>query len=120
MTVEKDLEPYFKKGVEEGLRGNLLQSIFTIRTNELFNLCTKRENYHYLSGLLIGTELREITNKKYTSVHIIAGSSLAALYSLALRVSGVLGVKSGDADAALISGQSIIFKKYLLHKNKPI
>src|SRR5215469_4233274 len=49
----------FKKGVKDSLHSNLLHSSFLVRTNHLFDKLSKQENYFYLSGLLIGAELKE-------------------------------------------------------------
>ena len=50
----------FELGVSNSLQSNLLHACFLIRTNELFGELNKAKNYYYLSGLLIGTELREL------------------------------------------------------------
>lgn len=50
----------FKEGVKHSTKSNLLHSIFRVRTNHLFEIHTKKENFNYLSGLLIGTELLDL------------------------------------------------------------
>src|SRR5690606_5422333 len=50
----------FEQGVGQGANSNLLQASFGVRTNELFRKFGKKENLHYLSGLLIGKELKEL------------------------------------------------------------
>jgi 2-dehydro-3-deoxygalactonokinase len=47
----------FEKGVMDGSNKALLSVLFNVRTNDLFGHFDKKENYHYLSGLLIGNEL---------------------------------------------------------------
>ena len=51
---------FFTKGVQDTEGANMLNLFFKIRTNQLFNKCTKKENALYLSGLLMGSELREL------------------------------------------------------------
>ena len=74
----------FERGVKEGACGNLLNTMFHVRTNYLFKALTPEENYHYLSGLLIGCELKEVfvSNVK---IHLVCSQSLSGHYLLALR-----------------------------------
>jgi len=103
----------FTKGVKEAIASNLLNSAFHVRTNQLFGLQNKEENYHYLSGLLIGAELKDLINKNYSSITLVSSGALAALYEHALLALGFkekLRVK--NADEALINGQSLIAGYY--------
>lgn len=106
----------FKKGVEQALRDNLLHSSFIARTNYLFNKLTRRENYFYLAGLLIGTELKELLGSKGINIHLVSNETLGPLYEKAFQVLKESGnyfmVVSQDADAALIKGQLCIYKNY--------
>ena len=106
----------FVKGVREAASSNLLNSIFHIRTKDLFRQMSKRENYHYLSGLLIGEELKNINRLEYDSVTLVSTGFLRGLYKNAL-----LALEFADnfilldADVALIKGQLSIFNR---HKTK--
>ena len=51
----------FLKGVKESIDSILLNTIFHVRTSGLLNGTDKKSNYHYLSGLLIGEELKNIS-----------------------------------------------------------
>jgi 2-dehydro-3-deoxygalactonokinase len=107
-----EMEMAFKKGVLQGCSTNLLNSIFHARTNQLFNYSDKDANYYFLSGLLIGTELKEITAKKYTGIQLVASGTFSPLYKIALETLGITGIQQQDADTALIKGQSTIFKRH--------
>ena len=50
----------FREGVQEGIKSTLLNSLFTVRVNGIDNRFSKEQNYYYLSGLLIGSELKNL------------------------------------------------------------
>lgn len=93
----------FAKGVADSLAMNLLQSSFGVRTNDLFHRMTKRENYFYLSGLLIGNELQNL--KRSAKLILVANPALSILYEKALEVLGFNHWKVLDADECLLKGQ---------------
>ena len=76
----------FENGVEQGASGNILHDIFHIRTNRLFNKLSPEENYYYLSGLLIGTELKDIPYNNYTEVALVSDEKFLPLYLKALDI----------------------------------
>jgi 2-dehydro-3-deoxygalactonokinase len=97
---------HFADGVIEGSTSNLLNSVFHVRTNHLFWKATAEENYHYLSGLLIGQELRDVAENKPISITLVCSEGLQTAYTEALsilRLSDLLQYK--NADDALIRGQ---------------
>ena len=105
--------PSFREGVKEGLNGNLLHQLFTIRTNDLFNRLSPQQNYHYLSGLLIGSELKDFP-RNFKGNMIMAGEDvLSALYLEALKISGIdkqaTNLLLKNADEVTIKGQFQIF-----------
>jgi 2-dehydro-3-deoxygalactonokinase len=115
-SVEKDPfleENYnlrsFKKGVDDAVKMNLLNSIFKVRTNDLLQLSGKNENYSYLSGLLIGTELRDLKTIDADAINLVSGSNLASWYNKALLQLGLAtAVKNFPAkwvDEAAVRGQ---------------
>lgn len=103
----------FIKGVHDAISSNLLHHIFHVRTNQLFSKLGKKENYLYLSGLLIGGELKDIQKENSESVIVVSSGILLSLYSEALSA---LGLKDKlvlqNADAALIKGQAVILNRY--------
>lgn len=104
----------FEKGLLESARSNLLHNAFLVRTNDLFNKLGKQENYYYLSGLLIGTELREIVSTAYERINLVVNEGMKDLYQTALKLSGFGGqdkiLEIKNADAALVSGQIKIWR----------
>ena len=105
-------EMAFKKGVMEGCNSNLLSTLFQVRTNQLFDQLDIMPNYYFLSGLLIGAELKDIPEKKYTGIQLVSSEIFLPLYSMALDTMGLTVRQCHDADAALIKGQSLIFNQY--------
>jgi 2-dehydro-3-deoxygalactonokinase len=102
---DKDLVR-FKSGVQDSLSKNLLHSAFSVRVNDLFNRFTKAENFYYLSGLLIGTELKDLKTVKVSSVNLIGGDRLTPWYQQALKILGIPNsVLPGSIDEATVMGQ---------------
>jgi 2-dehydro-3-deoxygalactonokinase len=82
----------FKMGVKDAMLTNLLHSVFKVRTNHLFDLLTKQENFNYLSGLLIGTELKDLKASNADMINLLCGSSLEMYYRIALQELGISNV----------------------------
>ena len=104
----------FEAGVKESLHSNLLNSSFTVRTNYLFHKLTRQENYHYLSGLLIGTEIREIAGSDCVMT-LVSDPHLHSKYDKAFNlVTNKTGsLKMQNADKAIVAGQLEILKRLL-------
>jgi 2-dehydro-3-deoxygalactonokinase len=106
----------FSKGVASSVGANLLNVSFRIRTNELLHGMDLRENYSYLGGLLIGTELKELLQPGIKLVYICAGPTLATLYAKAIStlrpVASVHVLPPAAVDAATIRGQYKIFQHF--------
>ena len=103
----------FKNGVAENRGSNILNTIFHVRTNQLFGVADKNENYLYLSGLLIGEELKNVPTDNYASVTIVASGALLSLNAEALSIlSFKENVQFVNADEALINGQALVFNLY--------
>lgn len=104
----------FKKGVELSLNSNLLNSIFTVRTSQLFSRFTREENAFYLSGLLIGTELSGLIHEDPNHIIICSGRHLYAHYKAASKVldlnENITFIEPELIDKATIAGQVQIFK----------
>ena len=96
----------FEKGVND-IHLDLLHSSFLVRTNHLFNKLTKKENYYYLSGLLIGTEIKEIINQEYAKITLVSNARLTPYYETAVNIlnkdKSILEIK--NADEAVVRGQ---------------
>ena len=111
-SVTKDLtegvshDPSFSEGVKEGAALNLMNSIFHVRTNQLFGKTNPGENYYFLSGLLIGHELKELLGSSDIPVTLVCGAELKRAYTIALETLGLdAKLQYKDSDVALIQGQ---------------
>jgi len=108
----------FRKGICFSVHNNLLHTLFTVRTNQLFNQFTVEENYYYLSGLVIGAELAAI-EKKNEQLVIAGEGSLVELYKIALEELGfqdrLLTVPGDKMDQALIAGQRKLLQTHASH-----
>lgn len=93
----------FKSGLQAGQSQNLLHAAFMVRTNQLLKKVPPAYNSFYLSGLLIGAELKEVPSN--TPVFLVAGPLHIPLYTLACQILGIHVGAVIDADEALIRGQ---------------
>lgn len=100
-------EDIFQEGVLAGVNGNLLNAAFHIRTNQLFNKMSPAANYQYLSGMLLGTELKDVPATT-ENILLISGHAVSESYQLAFRVLGFNHVKFRDADLSLIDGHRLM------------
>ncbi|HEX8277935.1 MAG TPA: 2-dehydro-3-deoxygalactonokinase [Segetibacter sp.] len=104
----------FEKGVRDSIHSNLLHQCFLIRTNDVFKKLNRQQNYHYLSGLMIGSELKELLSDS-RDITVVGGSALSAQYVTALQVlelpkQGAI-LRTEDADEALMKGQIKVLKR---------
>jgi 2-dehydro-3-deoxygalactonokinase len=100
---EEDLREYFEKGVEDSVGSNLLNAAFHVRTNQLFNKLTPKQNYHYLSGLVIGVELNGLEGST-SAVHFVCGKTLQHRYQHAADILCPGNhFQYSDADDALVN-----------------
>ena len=99
----------FLAGVDAAQDSGLLHSAFAIRTNQLFGRFSKTDNYQYLSGLVIGEELKGLDPQPVT---LVAVSPLREAYALALRKLGFSDVAHVDAGEALMEGHRRIYRYF--------
>lgn len=99
----------FRDGVRAAQASGLLHAAFRVRTNQLLSNVPKTENFHYLSGLLIGSELKSVPSG--IPVYLVAGLIHSVLYEAALEELGVMVSGTMDADAALIAGQCMMLSR---------
>lgn len=106
----------FLKGIKVSGSSSLLHSLFTVRTSQLFGEFTKEQNSSYLSGLLIGSELRELDNSKYDRLVICSGKHLFDHYKLAAEAISISSkttfILPDLIDKATIAGQVQIFNAF--------
>jgi 2-dehydro-3-deoxygalactonokinase len=92
----------FIKGVKEAVENNFLNSIFHVRTNQLFKRFDAEENYFFLSGLVIGHELKEIVSIN-KNIYLICGGDLVEIYRTALKtLNTAISLRHYNADEALV------------------
>ena len=101
----------FEKGILDSLEVNILHGSFLVRTNYLFKKLSKEENYHYLSGLLIGTESKELTTTTMP-LTVVGNELLNKSYHAALVKLGINKVTCQDAGEAIIKGHDRIYRLY--------
>lgn len=107
----------FKRGLHESKVSNILNGLFTVRTNQLFHKLGKKQNSYYLSGLLIGSEVGYLLNNEEMSLVLCSGSNLFGLYRLALDELGLTPrttvVPFDLVDMAALKGQKLIFENHI-------
>ena len=103
----------FKYGVEVSGASSLLHNLFTVRTMQLFGKFGKDQNSYYLSGLLIGTELRQLSSGIYNHLVICSGKHLYDHYKIAVEMLSfqvkTTFIQSDLIDKATIAGQVQLF-----------
>jgi 2-dehydro-3-deoxygalactonokinase len=111
LTTEENTKS-FKQGVLDSFKANLLHSLFWVRTNQLFNKLSKESNYYYLSGLLIGTELKELKGTE-KAITLLSSGILSESYLLALETLDLTKqVSQKSVDEAIVNGH---YQLYMLH-----
>jgi len=102
-----DPEPLasFAAGVRAGAAGNLLNTIFHTRTRALLEDFPATANYQYLSGVLIGAELRELAAGAVPVTLVGAGPLLDAYRQAFAVLAPGAPPAVLDADDCLIAGQ---------------
>lgn len=110
----KSSQAFFEKGIIDGAEKNLLNSVFSVRINHLFKKATAADNFHYLSGLVIGTELQALKEKDISLITIVAGDTLMNKYVTGINLlepgKKINQVKSGTA---LVDGHCRIISSLL-------
>jgi 2-dehydro-3-deoxygalactonokinase len=101
----------FENGVAESIDSNLLHNAFLVRTNSLLGKLSKEDNYYYLSGLLIGTELKELISTQLP-VSVVSNQQLAKLYKVAFTRFGVNRLNFVDSGETVVNGHCKIYYLY--------
>lgn len=111
-----ELKEFFAAGLKRSISNNFLNSIFSVRTNILLNKVSPEQNYYYMSGLVIGEELKNVTTGH---VFIIGSTIMNELYAYALSVLNKdVKVDTISAEEAIFRGQhKILGLAGLLLKN---
>ena len=98
-TEGPDRPEAFARGVLRARQaGGLLHHLFGVRALHLMGRLEQAETRSFLSGLLIGHEIRAaLEETQAAQVELVGAAGLAALYAEALRLSGV-GMRMHDPD----------------------
>ncbi len=103
-------------GVESSAKSSILHTLFTVRTAQLFGKFDKKYNSFYLSGLLIGDELRQLQSAAKQNLVICSGKHLYEHYKIAsdtLNLSpNTVFIQAELIDKATIAGQIQLFKAF--------
>lgn len=104
-----DMLKSFEDGVAQSIHTNILHNAFLVRTNHVLGNLSKEENYYYLSGLLIGTELKELADRA-VPLTIVGSESMRKYYMVALEKLGINHFETVDADKALVNGHCKVYR----------
>lgn len=110
--IDEENDENFKKGIEDSIGLNLLNSLFKVRINSLLGKTSKKENFFYLNGLLIGCELKEITGITIP-LTVVGNERLIKMYKDVANKLGITQIESIDSGKAIITGHSKIYKTIL-------
>ena len=104
----------FIKGVKEGSDGNILHQMFKVRTNGMFNRLNKEENFSYLSGMLIGAELKDLLLLQKNRIILCGSGEMMQAYELALQSlnKDAESLITIDAGLATAVGQHQIYQQF--------
>lgn len=97
----------FLKGVTDAQEGELSNRLFLARTSWLFKQISDDGVLDYLSGMLIGAELRNI---KQQSLFLVGSPQLCARYSLACDLLKIK-TQAVDGDECFLAGMNEIYKE---------
>lgn len=110
----------FKQGVRVSQTASILNSLFTVRTNQLFDKLDRKQNGFYLSGLLIGEEIKNLLKNEELPLYLCSGGNLYQYYKLAfdeLNLSPRTTIVPFEMiDTSALEGQKLIFQKCVLNK----
>lgn len=110
----------FENGLKAAIHGNILNEAFQVRTNQLFKKISKEDNFYYLSGLLIGTEIKPLLSKHFDEILVVCGSSSHTYYKMAFEIIGLSDnikmFSATYADRLVIKGQYKILKNKIYMK----
>jgi 2-dehydro-3-deoxygalactonokinase len=103
----------FEEGFTKGMQENLLHSAFTVRTRQLLQQTGRESNYQYLSGLMIGTELKDLKGTN-GPIYLVSSKLIKQGYLTGLKLmGGASEIYQLDADEMFVKGQSKIADFFL-------
>ena len=118
--AEGNNRQWFEKGVQASRRATLLHNAFLVRTNDLFKKASKRENYFYLSGVVIGSECQDLLNNLPASIILAGEAVLLDHYGAALRTLGIADkcpIETKTAVEVTLRGQLAVLNHSALNQH---
>jgi len=107
----------FLQGIDYSEKEHLLQALFKVRTNYLLKNLPKKQNSIYLSGLLIGYELRSLLAAQHDKIVLCSDHKLHHHYQKALIHLGLdtmtTYINPDDFPEVTVRGQILIAEPYL-------
>ncbi|MGY3572594.1 2-dehydro-3-deoxygalactonokinase [Vibrio paucivorans] len=97
-------EPAFLRGIEESGGSDFTAKLFAVRTHRLFGRVAPEEVLDYLSGLLIGQELKNLESK---SLYLVGGEGLCQRYQIACDALSIKSQHVHGDDAFLVGMRQI-------------
>lgn len=96
------LGPGLEDGLVRGLAGELSQSLFQVRVRDLDGDCDREQAWRFLSGMIVGDEVRHgLAGSGDRPVTIVADLPLAEIYARAFDLAGrTVARRVGATDAA--------------------
>ena len=114
----------FLNGLDQIKKGfSLINAAFKLRTNDLIKKKSKRDNYHFLSGLLLGEELLKLDLRKTNKIIVYANPKLAKIYTTALKhletKKEIISIPEKKLAKSQAIGQFKIYKQSISEKSHP-
>ncbi len=105
-------ENFVEEGVMQSLKSGVLENLFGLRVAHIFNKRTAQQNGYYLTGLLIGSELKSILEDQGREIVLVSNELQKKYYSAALDLLNV-HVRSRwvSSEAATVNGHQMIFER---------
>jgi 2-dehydro-3-deoxygalactonokinase len=105
-------ENFFEEGVRQSLQSGVLENLFGLRVAHIFNKRTAQQNGYYLSGLLIGSELKKILEDQGREIILVSNELQKKYYLAALDLLNVrVRTRWVSSEVATVDGQQIIFER---------
>lgn len=105
-------DPAFAEGVVRGAAENLLHASFGVRAAELSGRRNRAASWQFLSGLVIGAELRELRDTAVRAIALVGSPALTERYAAALQVLDHPGhVEIFRGEAAVIAGHCVLLAR---------
>jgi 2-dehydro-3-deoxygalactonokinase len=99
----------FREGVAAADDATLLTRLFGVRADGLLGLRAREDAAAFVSGLLIGSDVREQALAPGQAVHVLADPALGSLYATAITLAGGCAAPV-DSQAAFVAGITAIWR----------